>query len=111
MANAIKDNKCFHDVAQFRDSITFDSLGHGETKSDFVYFNRENADVIPTAFASLASLHPNVVGGLEDLIDVRVVCLDDNVSVADRDTCIFVYVTNNSDTYDATNVIVNIAAI
>lgn len=110
MANAIKDNKCFHDVAQYRESLTFASVGHGETATDFVYFDREKEDIIPTAFACVASLHPNVVGGTECLIDVKCVCVD-NIGSNPLETLIFLYVTNTSDTYDATDVVINVAAI
>lgn len=110
MADVIKKNKCFRDLAEIRQTFTFDSLGHGETKSDYVMFKRDDTNTIPIGVASLGSMHLHLVDGLDDLIEVRAVCTDVE-GYSGVDTQLFVYVTNTSDTYDATDVIVNAAAI
>lgn len=110
MANVIKDNKCFRDVAQCRQTVTIASLNHGESTSDVVLFKRENADILPTGFACVASLHPNVVGGTECLIDVKCVCTE-VTGISGVDTGVYIYVTNNSPTDDVTDLVISVSAI
>ncbi len=110
MANVIKDNKCFRDVAQCRQTVTIASLNHGDSTSDVVLFKRENADILPTGFACVASLHPNVVDGTECLIDVKCVCTE-ATGVSGVDTGAYIYVTNNSPTDDVTDLVISVIAI